>query len=139
VIILDTNVISEVMRAEPDEYVARWLREQPSAMLYVTSVTQAEIWYGLERLPVGRRRARLEEQAEGLFAEDFAGRVLPFETEAARAYAKIVAARISKGRPMAQFDTQIAAITLVSRATLATRDTEGYWDCGIKLIDPWND
>lgn len=138
-IVLDTNVVSELMRDAPDEYVMRWMGEQPETTLYITSVTQAELLYGIERLPAGKRRAGLQRDAEELFNDDFAGRILPFGSEAARAYAQITVARSRADRPISQFDAQIAAITLMSRASLATRDIEGYQGCGVKLIDPWND
>ena len=138
-IVLDTNVVSEIMKAEPDEFVARWVGEQAEAGLYITAVTQAEILYGIQRLGAGKRRAALEAAAEAAFAEDFAGRILAFGPEAARAYASLAAARARAGRPISQFDAQIAAITLVARATLATRNVRDYQGCGIKLADPWND
>jgi len=138
VIILDTNVVSELMKEEPDEVVARWIGEQPEASVYTTAVTQAEILYGIQRLTAGKRRSALESAAEAAFGEDFGGRILAFGPEAARAYAGIAASRARAGRPISQFDAQIAAITLVARATLATRDFRGYEGCGIRLIDPWN-
>ena len=138
-IVLDTNVVSELMRHTPDEGVAGWAAKQPAAALYTTSVTQAEILYGIERLPVGKRRAALEGAAQAMFNEDFAGRILGFDSHAALAYAGIAAMRERAGRPISQFDAQIAAIVAAARATLATRDVDDYQGCGVKLIDPWND
>jgi predicted nucleic acid-binding protein len=138
VIVLDTNVVSEMMKAQPDDSVAGWIAEQAEASLYVTSITQAEILYGIQRLGAGKRRSALEAAAEGTFSEDFAGRILSFGADAAHAYARIAAQRERAGRPISQFDAQIAAISLVARATLATRDFSGYEGCGIKVINPWD-
>ena len=88
-IVLDTNVVSEMMKAAPDESVSGWIAEQAEASLYITSITQAEILYGIQRLGAGKRRAALEAAAEAMFSEDFARRVLAFGTDAARAYARI--------------------------------------------------
>lgn len=138
-IILDTNVVSELMKAEPDELVARWIAGQPATSLYTTSITQAEILYGIQRLRAGKRRSGLEAAADAMFDDDLSGRVLAFGSEAARAYASIVARRMRAGWPISQFDAQIAAIALVARASLATRNVDDYEGCDIKLIDPWND
>ena len=136
-IVLDTNVVSEMMKAAPDESVSGWIAEQAEGSLYITSITQAEILYGIQRLGAGKRRAALEAAVEAMFSEDFAGRVLSFGTDAARAYARIAFQRQHAGKPISQFDAQIAAITFVARATLATRDLAGYEGCGIKLLNPW--
>ncbi len=135
-IVLDTNVLSEILRPKPAEPVVRWLDEQPAATVFVTTVTQAEILYGVELLPEGRRKRALIRIVEEIFREDFAGRVLPFDAPAARAYAEIAAARRRKGRPISQFDAQIAAICRACGARLATRNTQDFEDCGIGLIDP---
>jgi predicted nucleic acid-binding protein len=137
VIVLDTNVVSEMMKAVPEDSVADWIAGQAEASLYITSITQAEILHGIQRLGAGKRRAALEAAAEATFTEDFAGRILSFGTDAARAYARIASQRERAGRPISQFDAQIAAITLVARATLATGDLPGFESCGIKLINPW--
>jgi predicted nucleic acid-binding protein len=113
------------------------MAEQAEASLYITSVTQAEILYGIQRLGAGKRRSALEAAAEATFSEDFAGRILSFGADAARAYARIASQRERAGRPISQFDAQIAAISLVARATLATGDLRGYEGCGIKVINPW--
>ncbi len=107
-------------------------------MLHTTSVTQAEILYGIAALPAGRRRTGLVAAAGAIFAEDFAGRrVLPFDGTAAKRYVKLRAARRRAGMPMEGFDAQIAAIALTSGAILATRDTGGFADCGLTVINPW--
>ena len=125
------------MKAAPEESVAGWIVEQAEASLYITSITQAEVLYGIQRHGAGKRRAALEAAAEAMFSEDFAGRILSFGTDAARAYARIAFQRQRAGKPISQFDAQIAAITFVARATLATRDLAGYEGCGVKLINPW--
>ena len=127
------------MRTRPDEAVADWTARQPAASLYTTSITQAEILYGIQRLASGKRRTGLESAAQMIFGEDFAGRILGFDSHAAITYARIAAARERAGRPISQFDAQIAAITSTARATLATRDIDDYHGCGVKLVDPWND
>jgi predicted nucleic acid-binding protein len=137
VIVLDTNVLSELMRSEPHPGVFAWVAGQPRTELYTTSVNVAEILFGIEALPVGRRRSSLAGLAEAMFAEDFAGRVLSFDEPAASRYAEIVVSRRRQGRPIEAFDAQIAAIALVARADLATRDTAGFAGCGLSLIDPW--
>jgi hypothetical protein len=137
VIILDTNVLSELMRSEPTAAVFEWVARQPRAILYTTSVNKAEILYGIAALPEGRRRAALAATAEAMFAEDFAGRVLPFDAAAAAFYAEIVASRRRRGRPIEAFDAQIAATARVAGAEIATRDTADFAACGLGLIDPW--
>jgi predicted nucleic acid-binding protein len=137
VIILDTNVISELMRAAPDEDVMRWVSTQDATTLFLTSVTVAEILHGVMLLPAGRRRRAVESAAESMFKEDFADRILPFAGDEARSYAKISADRHRLGRPISQFDAQIAAIARTKGATLATRNIADFEHCGIKVIDPW--
>ena len=137
-IILDTNVVSELMKPVPTAAVARWIADQPATTLYTTSVTQAEILHGILLLPAGKRRAALEAAAEAMFEEDFGGRVLPFGGEAAPAYAQICAQRRRSGQPISHFDAQIAAIARSARAAVATRNVNDYEDCGIKVINPWD-
>jgi predicted nucleic acid-binding protein len=137
-IVLDTNVISELMRSKPHPSVTAWVSAQPRSSLYTTSVNMAEILYGIAALPEGRRRAALADAAEATFAEDLAGRVLPFDSRAAERYAAIVVARRRAGNPIEAFDAQIAAIALAASASLATRDIGGFAGCGLALIDPWD-
>jgi predicted nucleic acid-binding protein len=137
VIILDTDVLSEMMRAEPDSTVAAWFSARPASSLFTTTVTQAEILYGLGLLPSGKRRAGLEAAVREMFATDFAGRVLPFDQPAAQAYAEIALARRRAGRPITQFDAQIAAIARSRDAGVATRNVTDFDGCGIGVIDPW--
>jgi toxin FitB len=137
VIVLDTNVLSEMMRPEPDSMVAAWISARPASSLFTTTVTQAEILYGLGLLLSGRRRAGLEAAASEMFATDFAERVLPFDQAAAQAYAEIALARRRAGRPITQFDAQIAAIARSRDAGVATRNVADFAGCGIGVIDPW--
>jgi toxin FitB len=136
-IVLDTNVVSELMRPAPARHVAGWVAGQPIQSLYTTSITQAEILHGVGLLPAGRRRRLLEAAAEAMFREDFAGRVLPFASDAASLYALIAVERRRIGRPISQFDAQIAAIARSSGATIATRNVADFTACSVDLVDPW--
>lgn len=136
-IILDTNVLSELMRASPSAAVLRWVNGLPIASLYVTSVTQAEILHGIHLLPRGKRRDAIASAAGDVFELDFAGRILPFGSDAAVGYAEIAASRRRAGRPISAFDAQIAAIARAHGADLATRNTADFEDCGIDVINPW--
>ena len=136
-IVLDTNVLSETLRPQPDARVLAWMTEQPAASLFTTAVTRAEILYGLRLLPTGRRRDSLYQAVTTIFDEDFSGRVLAFDNDAADVYADIAAARKQAGRPISQFDGMIAAIARSHGAVLATRNTRDFTDCGINLADPW--
>jgi predicted nucleic acid-binding protein len=137
VIVLDTNVLSELMRAEPDPHVESWIAARPASSLFVTTVTQAEILYGVALLPAGKRRDRLSLAVDGLFEQDFADRLLPFDEAAAREFADIAFSRRRRGLPISQFDAQIAAITKSRGATLATRNVADFLHCGLTVIDPW--
>jgi predicted nucleic acid-binding protein len=137
VIVLDTNVISELMRPNPHPAVVAWVAAHPNTQLYTTSVNKAEILYGIVALPDSRRRAALIAAAEAMFAEELAGRVLPFNDVAADHYAEIVTARRRAGRPIEAFDALIAATALAAGANLATRDVGGFEGLGLPLIDPW--
>jgi len=136
-VILDTNVLSELLRPAPAKQVERWLSTQDGATVYFTSVGEAELRHGVAILPAGKRRNALTNAIDGLLDEDFRDRILPFDRAAARAYATIAAARRAAGRPISQFDCQIASIALAHEATVATRNTSDYEGCGIELIDPW--
>jgi toxin FitB len=138
VIVLDTNVLSELLRAEPDPAVIDWTASQPLETLFTTTVTQAEMLYGVGLLPNGQRRRRLETAVAALFAEDFNGRVLPFDGVAATAYAVIAAERQRMGRPISQFDAQIAAITQSRGGRLATRNVVDFENCGLDTLNPWH-
>jgi predicted nucleic acid-binding protein len=136
-LILDTNVISEIMQALPSPRVQEWWSQQQAGELFTSTVTVAEILYGIELLPRGKRRDRLLAEAEAMFSQDFAGRILPFDEEAARAFPGIAAGRRVKGSPLAALDAQIAAIARSRRAILATRNTTDFEGCGVRLVNPW--
>jgi hypothetical protein len=136
-IILDTNVLSELMKPAPASVVVGWIAAQPAASLYTTSITQAEILHGIMLLPPGRRRSGLEAAATSMFAEDFDGRILGFGSDAAPPYARIASDRQRAGHPISHFDAQIAAIARSTGAVLATRNLADFDDCGVTLVDPW--
>jgi toxin FitB len=136
-IVLDTNVISEAMLPIPDAKVRHWLSAQPSQQMFTTTVSLAEILYGLEILPLGKRRAGLSATAEAMFATVFAQRILVFDGPAARAFPSIAAGRRRRGRPISVLDAQIAAIAKANGATLATRNTSDFEGCGVRLVNPW--
>jgi predicted nucleic acid-binding protein len=136
-IILDTNVVSELMRPSPAPTVEKWLAMQAAADVYLTTVSEAELRHGAALLPAGRRRDRLIRAINEMLDRDFRGRILPFDRESAAAYAVIAAARRSAGRPISQFDCQIAAIARSRGFAVATHNTADYTGCGVDLIDPW--
>jgi len=137
-IVLDTNVLSELLRPNPAPRVEAWLAAQDGASVYFTTVGEAELRYGVAILPAGRRRTTIGAAIEGILDEDFRDRVLPFDREASRAYAAIAAERRAAGRPISQFDCQIAAIARAHGASVATRNTGDYEGCGVEVIDPWD-
>ncbi len=136
-IILDTNVVSEVLRETPSENVIQWLSMQEPLEVYLTTVTEAELRNGVEGLPAGKRRDLLQTAVDRLLEESFMSRILPFGRSAARLYPKIVNARRMRGLPIGQFDAMIAAIALHHQATIATRDVSGFADCGVTVVNPW--
>ena len=137
-IVLDTNVISELMAPKPDASVERWIAARPSSALYTTSITQAEILFGVRLLAKGKRRDEVEAAAEAMFDRVFADRLLTFGRDAARAYARIAAERRRRGKPIAALDAQIAAIARAAGASLATRNIADFAGCGIGLENPWD-
>jgi toxin FitB len=137
VIILDTNVLSALMRPIPDAAVLQWLDRQPAASVWITSITLFETRFGLALLPAGRRRQVLEAAFDDLLREDLENRILDFDSAAATAAASLAAARQKSGRPVDMRDTQIAGIVLARRATLATRNIRHFVDLKISIIDPW--
>ncbi|WP_448627721.1 PIN domain-containing protein [Geodermatophilus sp. URMC 64] len=136
-IVVDTNVVSELMRPSPAPPVVAWLRGQAPGSLATTAITLAEIGFGLARLPEGRRAAELRQLAEDVL-DAFPAQVFPFDTAAARAYGDIAEARERAGHPIAALDAQIAAICLVRRARLATRNARDFAGTGVELVDPWS-
>jgi predicted nucleic acid-binding protein len=138
VIVLDTNVLSELTRHVPDAAVLAWLDSLPVSEVATTAVTAAELLYGVARLPDGRRKRELSEAVHGLINDDLQGRIEPFDVLAADHYARVVTAREQRGRPITVADAQVAAICLDHDAALATRNTADFDGTGIDLVDPWN-
>lgn len=136
-LILDTNVISELMKPVVSTTVEAWCISQSRETLYITTITQAEILYGIAILPDGARQQRLQGLAQAMFQVDFAGKILSFDSESAEYYATITAYCRKQGKPISQFDAQIAAICRCHQAILATRNTDDFADCGIDIINPW--
>lgn len=136
--LLDTNVLSELMKANPAAPLVAWVGKQSASELSTSAITEAEIFYAIEMLPKGKRRGGLLAAAEAMFTEDFAGRVYGFESAAAREFSKIVAYRRKLGRPINHADAQVAAIARVRNAKLATRNATDFAECGIDVIDPWS-
>lgn len=137
-IVLDTNVLSELLRPAPDARVPAWLATKPRSALFTTTVVRAEIFYGVRMLPDGARKQGLLGAVQAVFDADFAARVLSFDNDAADAYAEIAASRRRTGQPISQFDAMIAAVARSRGASLATRNVKDFVDCGIEVIDPWN-
>lgn len=136
-IVLDTNVLSELMNAQSARPVEEWMERQSRESLSITTITQAEILYGIAILHEGSRKQNLHQDASALFAESFSGRILPFSQAAAVRYADISSYRRSIGRPIAQLDAQIAAICSVQRAAIATRNVKDFMYCQIDVVNPW--
>jgi hypothetical protein len=136
--ILDTNVISELMREVPDEKVYKWLEGQAIESLGVSVITLAEIHRGLERLPEGRRRFDLERRFADFIGRGFSGRIFAFDEKAASCYGKIAARREAAGLHVDAVDMMIAAIAEIAGAALITRNTGDFEGCGVKLINPWD-
>jgi predicted nucleic acid-binding protein len=136
-ILLDTDVLSEAMRDAPDARFAAWLDDQPRLLVWTTAISLLEIRFGIERLPVGRRRTALALALERTIALDIEGRVLPFDQPAAETTAILMAERQRAGRPGDLRDSMIAGIAIAHRATLATRNTRHFADLAVPVIDPW--
>jgi predicted nucleic acid-binding protein len=137
VILLDTNVVSELMRPQPTAVVLDWFAAQDAAQLFLSAVSEAELRAGAAFLPQGRRRDDLTAVIDTMIAVDFAGRLLAFDSAAAKAYAVIAASRRAAGRPIAEADCQIAAIARAQGAEVATRNTGDFIGCGVGIVDPW--
>lgn len=136
-ILVDTNVISELARNTPDENVLQWLDAQPGHEIGTTAVTAAELWCGISRLADGARKQELAEVIDAILNKDLQQRIASFDAQAAREYANVVSARDRLGKPISTADGQIVAICLAQEATLATRNTKDFADTGVRLIDPW--
>lgn len=136
-IVLDTNVLSELMRPEPDARVIDWLDKQDAFSVTISSITVAEILYGIERLPNGRRKRDFAAMAAAMFEEDFTGRILSFDSGAALHYAEQVTASECAGRQVHMADAQIAAICIQHGAVLATRYLKDFETLAVETINPW--
>jgi hypothetical protein len=139
VIILDTNVLSALMRTRPDQAVVNWLDRQPSESVWTTSITVFEARFGLALLPSGKRRHALESAFERLLEEDLEQRVLAFDATAATEAATLAAGRRQAGRTVDLRDTQIAGIALARHATIATRNLKHFDDLSVPVVSPWGE
>ena len=137
-IVLDTNVLSELMRPVAEPRVLAWLEAQAAERLFTTAISRGEMLYGARILPPGRRRDALLAEIEAIFSVDMAGRVLPYDEAAADAHAVLAAQRRAQGRPGSQADLMIAGIVHSLGGALAIRNVRDFEDCGITLIDPWH-
>ncbi len=136
-VLLDTNVVSEMLRPQPNAAVDRWMAQRPGSELYFSAVGEAEMRYGVAILPAGRRRNALALAIDAILREDFQGRVLPFDSDAAREYAEIATARRAAGHTAALADCQIAAIARSRGMVVATRNVRDFEGIGIEVINPW--
>lgn len=136
-ILLDTNVVSELMRPAPSEAVLAWFAAQDAADLYLSAIGEAELRRGAAMLPAGKQRDQLMAAIDAMIAEDFAGRILPFDSAAAQAFVLVFLERRAAGRPISFADCQIAATASAQAAAIATRNTADFAGCGIAVIDPW--
>ncbi|MEM6944336.1 MAG: type II toxin-antitoxin system VapC family toxin [Pseudomonadota bacterium] len=136
-VILDTNVVSELLRPAPESRVEAWLALQDGAQVFLTAVSEAELRTGVAIMADGKRRDDLARAIDAMLREDFRGRILPFDGAAATAYATIAASRGGAGRPISQFDCQIAAIGRVHSAAVATRNVRDFEGAGVEVVDPW--
>jgi len=137
-IILDTNIVSELLRPAPEPKIETWLAAQEGAQVYLTA-SEAELRFGVAILEEGKRKDALALVVEGMLCEDFRDRALPFDGAVAEAYAAIAAEQRAAGRSISQFDCQIAAIGRTQGASVATRNAKDFEGCGIEVITPWND
>lgn len=138
-LVVDTNVLSALMRPVPDTVIASWTAARATSSMHLTAVSEAELRFGLAIMPPGRRRDGLAVGLERMLRTGFANRILPFDSAAASAYAEIAAARRAMGRPMPEADCQIAAIARSRGMAVVTRNVRDFADTGIDLIDPWTD
>jgi predicted nucleic acid-binding protein len=136
-IVLDTNVLSEVMKPAPSKAVVKWLSEQVREKVYTTTITEAEILYGIALLPNSARKKRLENAVLQMFSEDLTGKLIPFDSYAAKSYALIGSIRKNMGKPISFADAQIASIALSRGAKLATRNVKDFEGCGVDLVNPF--
>jgi hypothetical protein len=138
--VLDTNVLSELMRPKPATQVMAWFDGRAETVFFITAITRAEILLGIELLPVGRRRDALTEATSRMFEQDFGGRCLPFDEHAAGIYARVVAERTRAGQPISTEDGEIAAISLLHGLPLVTRNVKDFDNiAGLNLVNPWGE
>lgn len=138
-IVLDTNVVSEVMKPSPKQAVVDWLNSQETSRLYVSTITLAEIGYGLHVMPEGKRRRSLEDRFDNFVADGFDQRVVGFDMAAARLYGEVMGRRKELGRPMSILDGQIASIARAHHAAVATRNVSDFDECGLTLLNPFEE
>lgn len=136
--VFDTNVLSEVMKAQPHPNVSDWLRSCSPDLMFTTAISRSELFYGIWRLPDGKRRRSFEQAAHSLFEQEFSERILPFNSQAADAYADLRIRRERAGSPISTEDGMIAAITKLNSGTVVTRDIGGFANCGVPHINPWS-
>jgi predicted nucleic acid-binding protein len=136
-IIIDTNVVAELMKASPAGEVVSWMNDQEASTLFLTTITLGEIGYGLEILPQGKRRLQLEQGFERVIAEAFTGRILAFDEEAARLYGVMMGSRRAIGRPLSILDGQIASIARARGCAVATRNVRDFVECGVDILNPF--
>ena len=137
-LILDTNVISELMNPQGSQTVKSWVNSQPRDRLFTTTITQAEILYGIAILPAGNRKKQLQDAAHRVFNEAFLNHLLVFDSESAANFASLSTDRRRQGNPISQFDAQIAAICRTHQAAIVTRNVDDFLNCQIELINPWD-
>ena len=136
-IIVDTNIVTEMMKVAPAQVVVSWLNAQDSSKLFLTTITIGEIGYGLETLPWGKRRLQLEQGFEKVLTEAFGGRILTFDEDAARHYGVIMGRRKEIGRPLSIPDGQIASIARAKGFAVATRNVRDFVECGVEIVNPF--
>lgn len=136
-VLLDTNVVSELMRKSPSPNVENWIKGLPAESSYLSTISEAELRYGAAILVSGKRKRRLMSDIDRMLGEAFPGRILPFDRDAAIAYASIASSRRKVGRPFSTADCQIAAIAHARRLTVATRNVRDFEEMEIELVDPW--
>jgi predicted nucleic acid-binding protein len=136
-VIVDTNVVAELMKASPAQEVISWMNDQDASALFLTTISIGEIGYGLEILPQGRRRLHLEQGFERVVVEAFTGRILGFDEEASRHYALVMGRRKKIGRPLSVLDGQIASIARAKGFAVATRNVRDFVECGVEVLNPF--
>jgi toxin FitB len=139
VILLETNVISELLRPRPDDNVLAWFDSNATLPMYISAITEAELWLGVYSLPEGKRRTTIEKDITEILRQDFAGHIVHFDSKAALVYGQLYGKRKTLGRPISREDCQIASIAQVNRFSLVTRNVDDFEHCNITLINPWAD